>query len=233
MELVSAARDYEARAGTEASLGGFVDRLSLVSDTDKEAGARDARIFLMTLHSAKGLEFPAVFVAGLEEGLLPHSRSSAEPAELEEERRLCYVGMTRARAHLYLSNAAKRRVFGEYRPAQPSRFLTEIPDHLFEHIGSPRPTLFADMAPGGRGGSGRSPGHATARMERSEPSYDYASEDQSSSGISLGARVRHPHFGVGTVVGVNDEGDDLKVAVRFVNVGVKQLIARYARLERI
>ena len=96
-ELVSAAREYESRE-PEPSLGGFVDRLSLLSDVDEEQGIREARIWLMTLHSAKGLEFPMVILAGLEEGLFPHSRSSEDEEELEEERRLCYVGMTRARA---------------------------------------------------------------------------------------------------------------------------------------
>src|SRR5262249_7637312 len=95
-ELVSAAREYESREA-ERSLGGFVDRLSLLSDVDEEAGAKDARVWMMTLHSAKGLEFPVVILAGLEEGLFPHSRSSEDLEELEEERRLCYVGMTRAR----------------------------------------------------------------------------------------------------------------------------------------
>src|SRR4029077_21082097 len=125
-ELVSAAREYESR-DQEPTLGGFVDRLSLLSDVDEEAGARDARIWLMTLHSAKGLEFPVVILAGLEEGLFPHSRSAEDEAELEEERRLCYVGMTRARSRLVLTGAARRRIFGEYQSSQPSRFIDEVP----------------------------------------------------------------------------------------------------------
>ena len=112
-ELVSAAREYESRE-PEPSLGGFVDRLSLLSDVDEEQGTRDARVWLMTLHSAKGLEFPIVILAGLEEGLFPHSRSSEDEEELEEERRLCYVGMTRARdaagAHRRGAAARLRRV---------------------------------------------------------------------------------------------------------------------------
>src|SRR5205814_3199492 len=119
-ELVSAAREYEGR-DPDPSLVGFVDRLSLLSDVDEEEGAREARIWLMTLHSAKGLEFPVVVLAGLEEGLFPHSRSSEDVEELEEERRLCYVGMTRARHKLVLTGAARRRVFGEYQPSEPSR----------------------------------------------------------------------------------------------------------------
>jgi len=96
----------------------------LLSDADEEQGSRDARIWMMTLHSAKGLEFPTVILAGLEEGLFPHSRSSNDEEELEEERRLCYVGMTRARGTLVLTGAARRRVFGEYQSTDPSRFIS-------------------------------------------------------------------------------------------------------------
>ena len=132
-ELVSAAREYESRE-LEPSLGGFVDRLSLLSDVDEEQGTRDARIWLMTLHSAKGLEFPTVILAGLEEGLFPHSRSSEDEEEMEEERRLCYVGMTRARRQLVLTGAARRRIFGEYQSSEPSRFIDEVPAELIERI---------------------------------------------------------------------------------------------------
>ncbi len=133
MELVSAAREYETR-DAEASLGGFVDRLSLLSEVDEESGTREARVWLMTLHAAKGLEFPTVIMAGLEEGLFPHSRSAENEEELEEERRLCYVGLTRAQSHLVLTGAARRRVFGEYQSTEPSRFLDEIPAELVERI---------------------------------------------------------------------------------------------------
>src|SRR5436190_13409200 len=132
-ELVSAAREFESREA-EPSLSGFVDRLSLLSDVDEEEGARDARIWLMTLHSAKGLEFPTVILAGLEEGLFPHSRSTDDEEELEEERRLCYVGMTRARRQLVLTAAARRRVFGEYQSNEPSRFIDEVPSELLERL---------------------------------------------------------------------------------------------------
>src|SRR6185436_11123549 len=132
-ELVSAAREYESRE-QEPSLGGFVDRLSLLSDADEEQGSRDARVWMMTLHSAKGLEFPVVVMAGLEEGLFPHSRSRDDDEELEEERRLCYVGMTRARARLVLTGAARRRIFGEYQSSEPSRFIDEVPPELVDRI---------------------------------------------------------------------------------------------------
>src|SRR6266849_2935857 len=132
-ELVSAAREFESRE-PEPSLGGFVDLLSLLSDVDEEQGARDARVWMMTLHSAKGLEFPVVVLAGLEEGLFPHSRSSEDEEELEEERRLCYVGMTRARSRLVLTGAARRRIFGEYQASEPSRFIDEVPEALIERV---------------------------------------------------------------------------------------------------
>ncbi len=117
LELVSAAREYEGR-NAEPSLGGFVDQLSLLSDADEEAGARNAKVVMLTMHSAKGLEFPVVVIAGLEEGLFPHSRSSDDEIELEEERRLYYVAITRAQRRLVLTSAARRRVFGDYQATE-------------------------------------------------------------------------------------------------------------------
>ena len=230
-ELVSAAREYESR-DADPSLTGFVDRLSLLSDVDEEEGARDARVWLMTLHSAKGLEFPTVILAGLEEGLFPHSRSSEDEAELEEERRLCYVGMTRARQRLVLTGAARRRIFGEYQASEPSRFIDELPATLVDRIA---PSYSAASAyqgsfphyefrtnPYGRG----------RRVKEAAPAYAYEDEDQS-TGMTLkpGMRVRHPHFGVGSVISVEALDDDTKLVVRFAAVGQKTLRAKYARLE--
>ncbi|MQA30677.1 MAG: AAA family ATPase [Luteitalea sp.] len=229
-ELVSAAREYEGREA-EPSLGGFVDRLSLLSDVDEEQGARDARIWMMTLHSAKGLEFPTVILAGLEEGLFPHSRSSNDEEELEEERRLCYVGMTRARQRLVLTGAARRRIFGEYQSSEPSRFIDEVPQELIDRIA---PTSSSSSYQGNFPhyqfrtnpyGGGR-------RVKEAVPVYAYEDEDQS-TGMSLraGMRVRHPQFGVGSVVSVEALTDDTKLVVRFNLVGVKTLRAKFARLE--
>jgi DNA helicase-2/ATP-dependent DNA helicase PcrA len=232
-ELVSAAREYESRE-VESSLGGFVDRLSLLSDADEEEGARDARVWLMTLHSAKGLEFPVVVMAGLEDGLFPHSRSSEDEEELEEERRLCYVGMTRARAQLVLTGAARRRIFGEYQSSEPSRFIDEIPAELVERI-VPQFTSSAHQGsfphyefrtnPYGRGRRG-------GQSREEEARYAYEDEDQS-LGPSLrpGMRVRHAQFGTGTVVSVEALNDDTKLVVRFAAVGQKTLRAKFARLE--
>jgi DNA helicase II / ATP-dependent DNA helicase PcrA len=241
-ELVSAAKEYEARE-PGASLGGFVDRLSLLSDADEAEGAVDARVLMMTLHSAKGLEFPLVFIAGLEEGLFPHSRSSEDEAELEEERRLCYVGMTRARRKLFLSSASRRRWYGEYRACQPSRFIDEVPDELMEREDSGPSAYQAALWSGRRAGAtgyGGSGGGSyrrtrdTGRAREAEPAYAYEDEDQSKSGrLEIGARVRHAQFGVGTVLSVEPADADVKLVVRFATVGTKRLLARYAKLEVI
>jgi DNA helicase-2/ATP-dependent DNA helicase PcrA len=235
-ELVSAAREYETRS-PEPSLGGFVDQLSLLSDVDEEAGSREARVLMMTMHSAKGLEFPVVIIGGLEEGLFPHSRSANDEAELEEERRLCYVGITRAERRLVLTSAARRRVFGDYQATEPSRFIDEIPAELVEQI----PSTFASpnssfgqyrSAPygGGRGSGGG--GSYRGRVKEEQPAYRYEDEDQSvPAGMKPGLRVKHPQFGVGTVLSVERLDDDTKLVVRFNSVGQKTLRAKFAKLE--
>jgi len=237
-ELVSAAREYESRE-PEPSLNAFVDRLSLLSDADEESGTRDARVWMLTLHSAKGLEFPVVILAGLEEGLFPHSRSAEDDEELEEERRLCYVGMTRARSRLVLTGAARRRVFGEYKASEPSRFIDEVPAELVDRVmpsfsSSGYQSTFSHSHydfktnPYGRGGR-RGGGD---RVKEASPTYAYEDEDQSTGmALKLGMKVRHPQFGIGTVLSVEALDDDTKLVVRFVNVGQKTLRAKFARLE--
>ena len=241
-ELISAAREYEA-SESDSSLGGFVDRLSLLSEVDEERGSTAARVWLMTMHAAKGLEFPTVVLAGMEEGLFPHSRSREEAADLEEERRLCYVGLTRAQRRLVLTSAVRRRVFGEYQAAEPSRFLLEIPATLVEERQSIQPPYWgprqgrvdgvASWTGGGAGHRSRPlPGRPRAVREE-PPAYRYEDEDQSPSELRPGLRVRHPHFGVGTILSVEPGHDDTKLVVRFVSAGQKKLLARFARLERV
>ena len=233
MEFVSAAKDYEIRA-QDASLGGFVDQLSLLSEADEETGSREARVWLMTMHAAKGLEFPMVVIAGLEEGLFPHSRAQETDAEAEEERRLCYVAMTRARQQLVLTGAARRRVFGEYQECKPSRFLDEIPPGLVDRMFAPAPVWhergFAhphyEFRTNPYGRKGRAP-----RFREETAAYAYEDEDQSAVAVRLGLRVRHPQFGVGTVTAIEEQPDDTKITVRFISVGVKKLMAKFARLE--
>src|SRR4029077_14685600 len=215
--LVSAAREYESRE-PEPSLNAFVDRLSLLSDADEESGTRDARVWMLTLHSAKGLEFPVVVLAGLEEGLFPHCRSAEDEEELEEERRLCYVGMTRARSRLVLTGAARRRVFGEYKASEPSRFIDEVPAELVDRVlpsfsSTGYQSNFSHSHytfktnPYGRGGN---------RVKEASPAYAYEDEDQSTGmALRLGMKVRHPQFGIGTVLSVEALDDDTKLVVRF------------------
>jgi DNA helicase-2/ATP-dependent DNA helicase PcrA len=226
LELVSAAREYETR-NSEPSLGGFVDQLSLLSDVDEESGARNARVLLMTIHSAKGLEFPVVCLAGLEEGLFPHIRSGSDDADLEEERRLCYVAITRAERRVVLTSAARRRVFGEYQFTEPSRFIDEIPSELVEVAPSAllsQPTVGPSRYPPG--------GSFRGRVREEKPTYSYEDEDQSApAGLKIGVRVRHPKFGVGTVLSIEPLDDDLKLVVRFASVGQKTLRAKFAHLE--
>jgi DNA helicase-2/ATP-dependent DNA helicase PcrA len=212
-ELLGAAVDYEGREEAP-SLAGFLDRAALLSETDRLRD--DVPVLLMTLHAAKGLEFESVFLVGLEEGLLPHSRSLTGEEALEEERRLCYVGMTRAMERLHLSWARSRQVFGQRRLTAPSRFLAEIPQAGLEMSGG-------DFVP--------APGW-TRRAPRAGPGDDRAPLPPALGvpGIRPGARVRHPLFGVGTVLRCEGEGDDLKVTVSFPGAGTKKLVARFAGL---
>ena len=197
-ELASAARDYELRE-PDATLQGFVDRIALLSESDKAQGSEHAVVWLMTLHAAKGLEFPAVIIVGLEEGLFPHLWARDEA--LEEERRLFYVGMTRARNRLVLTSAHHRRVGDdECRDSVPSRFLDEVPFELKEV----EPVFWT---PSG-----------------------YACEDEGRSavGVAPGTRVRHPTFGIGTVLSVEPLTDDMTVSFR--TVGRTTLHAKFAKL---
>ncbi|BCS30805.1 DNA helicase [Luteitalea sp. TBR-22] len=238
-EFVSTAREYEEREA-DASIGGFVDRLSLLSEADESQGSNSARVWLMTMHAAKGLEFPVVALAGMEEGLFPHSRAGEDQEQIEEERRLCYVGMTRAQSRLLLTSAARRRVFGEYQATEPSRFLDEIPKELvLETPSYTRARSFGTSSYGGRAAYESRPnpyGRRTpAREEAPATTYKYEDEDQSSDGSrpKAGQKVRHAQFGVGTVKEVDGKGDDMKLTVYFQTVGTKKLIAKYARLQPV
>jgi DNA helicase-2/ATP-dependent DNA helicase PcrA len=218
-ELLAAAVDYETREEAP-SLAGFLDRAALLSETDRLRD--DVPVLLMTLHAAKGLEFESVFLVGLEEGLLPHSRSLAGEEALEEERRLCYVGMTRAMESLHLSWARSRQVFGQRRLTEPSRFLAEIPEGGIERSGG---WLGQSPQRGGtrpRWASSPPPG---IRVEGAAPARAPAPD------LRPGSRVRHPLFGVGTVLRREGDGDNLKVTVSFPGVGAKKLVARFAGLE--
>jgi ATP-dependent DNA helicase UvrD/PcrA len=213
-ELLAAAADYEAREA-DPTPAGFLDRVTLISEVDAVKG--DAPVVLLTLHSAKGLEFDQVFLVGLEEGLMPHARSLADDAALEEERRLCYVGMTRARAGLWLSWAQSRQVFGQRRLSEPSRFLSELPAEGVERSG-------------GWGGQ-RAPAARRSLPWRTPAAVESPAPAGALPALRAGMRVRHPLFGVGTVLRAEGSGDDARLTVAFASVGAKRLVARYAGLE--
>jgi DNA helicase-2/ATP-dependent DNA helicase PcrA len=220
-ELLTAAQTFtEARAagGDEADpLTAFLDHVALVSDLDGWAGERG--VTLMTLHSAKGLEFPVVFLPGLEDGLLPHFNTQGRPEDVEEERRLFYVGMTRARDRLLLAACRRRRIAGRYQDQMPSPFLAEVPESLLEAEESP--TLFAsERVRGIDSFFGRAP-------------RDEYFQEAPTRGPKRGSRVRHPTLGSGVVLEIDGEGDDAKLTVFFDRAGKKRLIARYASLELV
>jgi DNA helicase-2/ATP-dependent DNA helicase PcrA len=222
-ELLAAAADYEGRE-EGASLSGFLDRAALVSETDRLSD--EVPVLLMTLHAAKGLEFESVFLVGLEEGLLPHSRSITNEEGLEEERRLCYVGMTRAKDRLHLSWARSRQVFGQRRVSQPSRFLDEIPLDAVEQSGGA--SQLAAGWPRDLPVRRTSEADASAR----EP-WPAAAAGPGGGELRPGVKVRHPLFGVGTVLRREGEADELKVTVSFPAVGAKKLVVRFAGLELV
>ncbi len=220
-ELLSAAAEFEARS-EDADVAGFLDQVALLSETDRVKG--EAPVVLMTLHAAKGLEFDEVFLAGLEEGLLPHSRSLVSPDGLEEERRLAYVGMTRARERLALSWARSRLVFGSRRLSEPSRFLAEIPVSLLKRS--------ADGVE--QAAVARPPRRPSSRTVWGSPVQRSEALPPSPSGtLTAGQKVRHPLFGVGTVLRSEGSGDDLKLTVTFPGVGAKKLVARFAGLDPV
>ncbi len=255
-ELFSAVEEFEERRAGEAgdepvgsttgefapdtphrssALSAFLDQVALVSDTDALTSA-DGAVPLMTLHSAKGLEFPVVFIVGAEEGLFPHARALQDPEAMEEERRLCYVGMTRAKERLYLTYTGLRRLYGSVQFNAPSRFVDEIPGELKREIG---------MDDRAEAGSGRAWDSQTPRPWRSSPtdgaaarrtpaSNPYNQEPgghSDDSGFAIGARVRHPVWGVGTIQTAEGVGDEARVVVAFHSAGTKKLAVKFARLE--
>jgi DNA helicase-2/ATP-dependent DNA helicase PcrA len=230
-ELVSAARDFLSKS-EDPSLQAFLDSVALIADIDQMAEGAGA-VTLMTLHSAKGLEFPVVFMTGMEEGIFPHSRSLSDDAELEEERRLCYVGMTRARERLYLSAAMSRRVYNSDNYNLPSRFLDEIPERLVEQAnGYGRATSHEPRA------TSRAPNAGLYDRFNHQPSaisHQLPSEAEPSfvDHLQVGKRVRHPEWGVGTIKERIGEGEDLKVVITFAGVGRKKLAASVAQLQPV
>ena len=237
-ELVNAARRFEERLVREPDpedelaqrpLAAFV-RHTVLEAGEGQADQHEDSVQLMTLHAAKGLEFPTVFLCGMEEGLFPHERSLENPAQLEEERRLCYVGMTRAEKRLYLTNAEVRRLHREDRYRSPSRFLREVPAGLVEDMRFSGPSL----QPQGRAAAGRWPGRG--RVRRADYARGAAAEEAAracSFPFTLGQRVRHGKFGEGVVLSLDGDGAHARIHVNFAGAGAKWLVLAYANLEAV
>ena len=239
-ELVSAARQYD-------NVAQFLEDVSLVADTD-EVDADGSSVILMTLHTAKGLEYPAVFLIGLEDGVFPHLRSLGEPDELEEERRLCYVGITRARERLYLTNAWCRTLWGSTQYNPPSRFLKEIPEELMTIVEGGRRSAQRERQRGfgfggGRGGgsSGAGPGWGGGRDAIADAAWRAGQGQQSTPaktkgaeqlGLKVGDDVVHGKFGEGVILEVRGAGDKAEATIRFPGVGEKILLLAWAPLKK-
>jgi DNA helicase-2/ATP-dependent DNA helicase PcrA len=232
-ELINVMVDFE-RGGNGSSLDSFLDKVSLVSDVDLYDDRKD-RISLMTLHCAKGLEFPVVFLVGMEEGLLPHYRRGEEIEDLEEERRLCYVGITRAKEKLFLARAERRTTFGVGRANLPSRFLDELPTELMQIEETKKREGEWYNTPQ----TGREEPFGTWEGKEEEGFQDMpspASEERvlTPEGfypLKMGMKVRHPKFGVGRVQSVEGMDEEQKATIVFQTVGAKRLKVCYARLE--
>jgi DNA helicase-2/ATP-dependent DNA helicase PcrA len=212
LELVSAARGFSPETEAESELSPLESFLAhaVLESGEWQADPYDDCVQMMTLHSAKGLEFPVVVLAGMEDGLFPHQRSVADLAGLEEERRLCYVGMTRAMRQLYITYAEQRRLYGVDTYGQPSRFISELPADLIEEV---RP-----------------------RLQVSRPVFVKRSatlEESPSPNMRMGSRVRHSKFGDGVVLNFEGNGPHARIQVNFERHGTKWLMLSYANLVRV
>jgi DNA helicase-2/ATP-dependent DNA helicase PcrA len=246
-ELVSVAREYEQqRAGTDeaTSLDSFLEQVSLVADADSVPDAGDGVVTLMTLHTAKGLEFPAVFLAGLEDGVFPHLRTLGDPTELAEERRLAYVGITRAEKRLFLSRALSRSAWGAPQWNPPSRFLDEVPPELVTWTGetSRRPFIGDDEdgIPARYSDHGyRAPARPSAQEQLASSQLSGRRGMRGGAGnraipdLQIGDRVTHDQWGMGKVVDTRGAGDGSQAQVDFGSAGVKWLMLRYAPLQKL
>jgi DNA helicase-2/ATP-dependent DNA helicase PcrA len=226
-ELVAVSMEYEERSfeelgeDEEISLAGFLEKVSLVADADEipEGDDHGGVVTMMTLHTAKGLEFPTVFLTGMEDGIFPHSRTFDDKDEIEEERRLAYVGLTRARKRLYISRAEYRSTWGAPNYNPPSRFLDEIPEDVIVWRNQSSDSLISSMTKKTR--------FASAPPPRATGKKSMAME------LAVGERVSHDTFGLGTVVAVAGAGDKAEATINFGQYGEKRLLLRYAPVEKL
>lgn len=224
-EFLSVAQNFE-KESDEQTLVAFLTDLTLVSDLDSLDEVDEShQVTLMTLHSAKGLEFPVVFLIGMEEGLFPHSRALNDEEEMEEERRLAYVGITRAEKRLYLTRAQSRMLYGRFQNNPESRFLHELPETLLERSGKARKPMPWNPV--------ESPGKLPVNGFSSKPKPKLAqSSGAETVGWNVGDKANHKKWGQGTVVQTRGEGDQLEVDIAFPEVGIKRLLAKFAPIEK-
>ena len=234
-ELLTVTKEFETQT-EEPTLSSFLEQVSLVSDIDSLDASAEA-VTLMTLHAAKGLEFPTVFLVGMEECVFPHARSMESDKELEEERRLCYVGITRARHELYFSFANRRTTYGNIAYNPPSRFLKEIPAELFKE-NKGRGRAVSGFDPDEMEEETAKRGDEEKRRKQSlwnegivSPSEER--QRREAGGYKVGQKVKHATFGVGVVLKVTGEDANTQLEVAFPNVGVKKLLLAYAKLEKV
>jgi DNA helicase-2/ATP-dependent DNA helicase PcrA len=242
-ELSGAAMEAAAR-DPESGLAGFLEQVSLVGEQD-EYEEEDSSVTLMTLHIAKGLEFPVVFIVGMEDGIFPHFRSMTDQAELEEERRLAYVGITRAQERLYLTHAWSRTLFGQTSYNPPSRFLGEIPEHLVEAKESETRVQQRSRSRYGRaqGNGGKSGGYTVVGLpgRSGEVAVDRGWKAPSvppipkrdTPAVKEGDTVVHERWGEGVIVQMTGYGEDAEATIRFADVGEKRVLLAYAPLKKV
>ena len=223
--MASAASQYD-------TLLDFVERMALVADSDQLDGGAGA-VSLMTLHVAKGLEFPVVVITGLEETIFPHNRALSDDAELEEERRLCYVGVTRAMRHLVLTHAWTRTVWGRPNNQIPSRFIQEIPPELMDDLSATSPLRRSSFESDENGFVGRGSVFTEGRAFGTGAAPPVRSTGAEKLGLSVGERVVHDRYGPGVIVSVEGSGMHARAAVRFDEHGTKQLVLAMTPLRRV
>lgn len=251
-EFVGVAKDF-MKNEEEPTLENFLSQVSLVSDLDNSE-LEDDRVTLMTLHAAKGLEFPTVFLVGMEEGIFPHSRTLMEPEELEEERRACYVGITRAQRKLFLTYAGMRSLYGHTSMNPPSRFLEEINEEHLEELESNRRKNSFQSEMSSYGYSSGSYGNTGWSQNRTKSSFQTSQTRQTANaapakktaapkGPSIkpntsviwkaGDKARHGKWGIGTVVSVRGTGEETELKIAFPDIGIKGLMQKYAPIEKV
>ncbi|WP_102272829.1 DNA helicase PcrA [Cytobacillus massiliigabonensis] len=227
-EFLSVTKNFE-EGSEDKSLVAFLTDLALVADIDKldDDGEKADAVVLMTLHSAKGLEFPVVFLIGLEEGVFPHSRSLMEEAEMEEERRLAYVGITRAEEELFITNAQMRTLFGRTNMNQPSRFIKEIPEELLDGLQPVQKTA----SPFGASSFGSAASRQPQRKPVIRPAMNSTGGDE--IGWKVGDKAAHGKWGTGTVVSVKGDGESTELDIAFPKpIGIKRLLAKFAPITK-